>query len=267
MKQIISIYKEFFTAYGLQGWWPLSGLNKSVGKNDRDWQNYIKVIKGHASDFKKNWPRHLGIAPKNSKEKFEIITGAILTQNTSWNNVERALYNLNKHKINTLSEIKNLDKETLALLIKSAGYHNQKAERLKLIAAYFSERDLDKFFNKPFYELRKELLSLKGIGPETADSILLYAGELSIFVIDSYTKRIFSRILGKKTEKLKDYDDWQKIFMDAFFEEENKVNIFKEYHGLIVRHGKEFCRTNPLCKDCFLKFYCFCGRIEADLRE
>lgn len=259
MHIILSIYKEFFKIYGSQGWWPLSGLNKPLSEEDKDWPNYVKITgsEGTVEDFKENWPRHLGISPKNDKERFEIITGAILTQNTSWNNVERVLYNLNKNNMNTIEKIKNTDREKLALFIKSAGYHNQKADRLKRLALYFSTeyKSISDCFKKPLPDLRNELLTLKGIGPETADSIILYAGERPSFVIDAYTKRIFTRILGSEYEK-HDYSFWQNLFMENLEGEKNKVEIFKEYHGLIVKHGKEFCKTVPLCEDCFLKNLC-----------
>ena len=258
MNKILKIYKLFLEYYGHQGWWPLSCLQEPVGEHDKDWPNYIKFTgsKGTAEDFKENWPRHLGISPKNDRERFEIIIGSILTQNTSWNNVERVLYSLNKNKINTLEEIKNTDREKLALFIKSAGYHNQKSDRLKGLALYFSTeyKSLSECFDKPLPDLRKELLSLKGIGNETADSIILYAGECPSFVIDAYTKRIFTRILGEYEKH--DYSFWQNFFMKHLEGEKNKVEVFKEYHGLIVKHGKEFCRTVPLCEDCFLEDLC-----------
>ncbi|MEQ8173418.1 MAG: hypothetical protein ABRQ38_31320 [Candidatus Eremiobacterota bacterium] len=258
MRIIVSVYKKFLEFYGTQGWWPLSGLKESISEKDKDWPNYEKFAgeKACIEDFKENWPRHLGFSPKNDREIFEIITGTILTQNTSWNNVERVLYNLNKHNLNSLDKMNIIDTVELALLIKSAGYHNQKSDRLKGLSLYFSTKykNLSDCFKHPLKNLRKELLALKGIGPETADSIILYAGELPIFVIDAYTKRIFSRILGYYEKH--DYDFWQDLFMKQLDGEKNKVEVFKGYHGLIVKHGKEFCKTVPLCEGCFLKVLC-----------
>ena len=269
MRIIVSVYKKFLEVYGTQGWWPLSGLDKPLSDEDKDWPGYIKFTsnEGTVEDFKKNWPRHLGFSPKNDRERFEIITGAILTQNTSWNNVERVLYNLNKHNLNSLDKMKIIDTGDLALLIKSAGYHNQKSDRLKGIALYFlnSYKNLSDCFKLPLKNLRKELLALKGIGPETADSIILYAVELPIFVIDAYTKRIFSRILGKYEKH--DYEFWQNLFMKQFDGEKNNVEIFKDYHGLIVKHGKEFCKTVPLCKDCFLRNSCYTHLQNVDCQK
>ncbi len=269
MRIIVSVYKKFLEAYGSQGWWPLSGLDKSFFEEDKDWPGYVKFTgsEGTVEDFKKNWPRHLGVSPKNDRERFEIITGAILTQNTSWNNVERVLYNLNRHSLNDPDKIKTVDTGELALLIKSAGYHNQKAVRLKGLALYFSKKYkiLSHCFTKSLKDLRKELLALKGIGPETADSIILYAGELPVFVIDAYTKRIFSRILGKYEKH--DYDFWQDLFMTQLDREKNKVEVFKEYHGLIVKHGKEFCKTVPLCEACFLHNSCYTYLQNVDCKK
>jgi len=255
---IISIYKELLKVYGPQGWWPLSGLNRPVKKEDKDWGNYLTFIHIGEDDFKINWPRHLGIKPEKINHKFEIITGSILTQNTSWANVERALYNLNKHDINTIDKIKEVSREELALLIKNSGFHNQKSQNLKLLADYFvCNENFEKILNKKTEDLRKELLSLKGIGKETADSIILYSAEKPVFVIDAYTKRIFSRILGIDNNK---YDYWQEYFMKSFTLKDDRVSIFKEYHALIVKHGKEACKTDPLCEICFLKKKCNYGK-------
>lgn len=255
---IISIYKELLNFYGPQGWWPLSGLNRPVSKDDRDWDNYVAFVQGGEADFKINWPRHLGIKPHNINQKFEIITGSILTQNTSWRNVERALYNLNKNNINNIDKIKDIDLKNLSSLIKNSGFHNQKSQNLKLLADYFiCNENLEELLNKKTEDLRKELLSLKGIGNETADSIILYSAEKPLFVIDAYTRRIFSRILGIINNK---YDYWQSCFMESFSLSDDRVNIFKEYHALIVRHGKEICKTVPLCKNCFIKMKCDYGK-------
>ena len=251
-KKLINIYNIFFEIYGPQGWWPLSGLNKLLSKDDKDWFSYKKAIKGEEEYFIKYWPRHVGAVPATGAHKFEIITGALLTQNTSWTNVELSLYQLNKTKNNTIDKLKDISEEYLSSLIKSSGYQNQKAKRLKGFANYFeSEKKLDEFFKSSKEKVLGELFSLKGVGPETRDSIALYAGGFPVFVIDAYTKRIFSRIFNLDSKK--NYDYWQSLFMNGLSHMENKVEIFKEYHGLIVKHGKEFCKTKPLCEKCFLK--------------
>jgi len=253
-KILLNIYGALLNSYGPQGWWPLSGINRPVRKNDEDLPFYEKALEGKRTvrNFKKNWPRHLGIPPRNGRDMFEIITGAILTQNTSWTNVEKSLYNLNKTGNNTIRKIRKISKEELAELIKSSRYQNQKGERLKYIAEYFKDEEtLEKFFKSSQEEVGNKLISLKGIGPETRDSITLYAGGLPVFVIDAYTKRIFSRILNLDNNQ--SYDYWQSIFMENLSSAENKVNFFKEYHGLIVKHAQEYCRPKPLCDSCFLK--------------
>ena len=178
----------------------------------------------------------------------EMIIGAILTQNTSWTNVERAIVNLKKSKKCSLKSIAVTPVETIALLIKPSGYFNQKAERLIHLA-----RSLDKDMIKreSLAEGRKILLGLKGIGPETADSILLYGFEKPIFVIDTYTKRIFTR-LGLKLKDTK-YQSFQDHFMSNL---PHEVRLFNEYHALIVRHAKYFCQSKPKCEDCNVNVEC-----------
>ncbi len=179
--------------------------------------------------------------PCSTKNNFEIIIGAILTQNTSWNNVEKAINNLKKENMISADKISKADKNKLAELIKPSGYYNQKTERLKATAKFFKE-------NKNI--TRDSLLSIKGIGPETADSIILYAFNKPYFVIDAYTKRIFKRLGIKETE---DYSTLQTMFTDAL--EKNHI-LFNEYHALIVRLAKEKCKKNPDCEECPLNKIC-----------
>lgn len=180
---------------------------------------------------------------------FEVIVGAILTQNTAWTNVEKAITNLKKAKVLTPKKMHDLSQDELAKLIKPAGYFNIKAKRLKHFLNYLFDEyggRLDRMFKKRTDFLRKELLQVNGIGPETADSILLYAGEHPIFVIDAYTKRVFSRHMIIKQDA--GYDDVQKIFMKNLTHD---VKLFNEYHALIVKLGKDFCKTRkPLCSKC-----------------
>ncbi len=212
-----NIYDILLKNYGSQGWWPLTPAGSLDSKH------------------------HQG-KPKDDRDRFEIIVGAILTQNTAWTNVEKALFNLNKAKLLSMDAIKKADVETIAQLIRPAGYFNQKAERLKIIADFFSK-------NKN--PTREELLNVKGIGPETADSISLYAFEKPFFVIDAYTKRIFSR-LGFLDENAS-YEDWQQLFMTKLNPD---VNVFKEYHALIVEHAKRNCRKKMECSGCVLWHLC-----------
>ncbi|MBN2111957.1 endonuclease [Candidatus Woesearchaeota archaeon] len=178
----------------------------------------------------------------NEKQRFEIIAGAILTQNTSWKNVEKAVFNLNKANALDISKIKKISKSRLAKLIKPSGYYNQKAERLKTAAEFFSK-------NKN--PAREELLKVKGIGPETADSILLYAFSKPVFVVDAYTKRIFSRI-GMCKSKC-DYGELQDLFHKSL---PKKAKLFNECHALIVELAKRNCTKKPECGNCPIRKLC-----------
>ncbi len=174
--------------------------------------------------------------PCKSGQNFEIITGAILTQNTAWTNVEKALSNLASSGIVTAEKILLCPEEDLQKYIAPAGFFRQKSIYLKIMADFYLTRDAFYKKSSDMNSLRKELLSLKGVGRETADSILLYAYNKPIFVIDAYTRRFASRHLGLD-EKMP-YDDMQKIFMDNLQE---RTEIFNEYHALIVQLCKESC--------------------------
>ena len=176
-----------------------------------------------------------------SNKRFEIILGAVLTQNTSWKNVEKAVSNLRKKGLISPEKILGISKARLAQLIKPSGYYNQKAERLKLVSKFFIE-------NKN--PSREQLLNVKGIGNETADSILLYAYNKPFFVVDLYTKRIFSRLGLIKTD---DYSEIQDLFHKNL---KKDVRLFNEYHALIVRHAKEYCKKIPVCQGCPLAKLC-----------
>ena len=182
---------------------------------------------------------------------FEIMIGAVLTQNTAWTNVERAIDNLKQANLLSLEALAMVEVETLAELIRPSGYYNQKARRLKGLIHYIIDThgDLQAFFDQDAVTLREELLCLKGIGPETADSITLYAAEKPTFVVDTYTHRIFSRhnLIGEEA----DYQELQDLFMDSLPAE---IQMYNEYHALIVRLGKEFCKkSKPLCDECPIK--------------
>ena len=183
--------------------------------------------------------------------KLEICVGAILTQNAAWSNVEKAILSLKKENYMELGRLKEIKTKKLASLIKSSGYFNVKAERLKSFINYFANRHRGNFnnlFKGKLEDIRHSLLSVNGIGPETADSMLLYAGEIPVFVVDAYTKRIFSRL--KLTDKNATYDELQSFFMKNL---PGKTTLYNEYHALIVMLGKYYCKPKPVCGSCPLK--------------
>ena len=180
---------------------------------------------------------------------FEVMIGAILTQNTSWANAEKAIANLKKNKLLEASRLYGLSDARLALLIRSAGYYNVKTKRLKSFLEFFIKdykASHKKMAQADTMALREKLLSVKGIGPETADSILLYALGKPVFVVDAYTKRIFAR--HKIINDGGDYGSVQRIFMKNLPKD---AGLFNEYHALLVRLGKEYCSKNtPKCISC-----------------
>ncbi len=182
---------------------------------------------------------------------FEVIVGAILTQNTAWRNVEKAIGNLKLNGSLSPKGILMTDDHILSNLIRSSGYHHVKSRRLKSFARYLYEKydgSLDTMFLEDLGMLRKNLLAVKGIGEETADSILLYAGGKPIFVVDTYTRRILERhgiIPGGDT-----YADIQNLFMNHL---PRSVPLYNQYHALLVNTGKYFCKRIPRCDGCPLK--------------
>ena len=204
-KQLLLIYNKLYKAFGPRKWWP-------------------------------------GDTP------FEVVVGAILTQNTAWTNVEKAITNLKKEGLLDPSALCAVSKPKLAKLIRPAGYYNIKAKRLKNFTDVLSREfanDPDKLFNLPLKRLRARLLDINGIGPETADSITLYAAGKPIFVIDAYTKRVFSR--HKIIKEDATYSQMQELFMENL---PRKRRLFNEYHALIVELGKLYCRKRPKCGEC-----------------
>jgi endonuclease III related protein len=183
---------------------------------------------------------------------FEVMVGAILTQNTNWQNVEKAICNLKKGRVLTPSRLHSIAPKKLAKFIKPSGYYNVKTRRLKEFLKFIFlvyRGSLKKMAAGQKSELRRQLLSVKGIGQETADSILLYALSKPVFVVDAYTKRILSR--HKLCKPDAGYEDTQNLFMQNL---KNEVKLFNEYHALLVRLGKEFClKRNPRCRDCPIK--------------
>jgi endonuclease III related protein len=209
-------YNSLFTAFGPQHWWP-------------------------------------------GKTPFEVIVGAVLTQNTSWTNVERAISNLRAASLLSPGAIEKVPLRRLERLIRSSGYFRQKARKLKAFCGFLRGEyggSLKRMFETPTIVLREKLLGVFGIGPETADSILLYAGDHPVFVVDAYTKRMLSRH-GWARENAK-YDDVRWMFEREF---PGDVKRFNEFHALIVHTGKNFCRTHdPLCGECPLGRYLEEGR-------
>jgi len=220
--ELASVYKLLKKKYGPQGWWPI--VNVETGKSEYG----------------------LG-APRNEADIFEIAIGAILTQNVAWTNVEKAIVKLKTSGIFTPQSLYKAKESKIASLITSTGYYNQKTKKIKNFLEWF------KSYNFSFEavsglktpEIRKQLLEIKGTGAETADSILLYGLGKKIFVVDAYTKRIFSRI-GFFSEK-DSYNDIQEFFHKNF---KGTVASYNEFHALIVTHGKDICKNNPLCGQC-----------------
>ena len=205
MPKLMTIYQRLFDHYGARHWWP-------------------------------------------AETPFEVAIGAILTQNTNWSNVEKAIDNLRAAGALSCQAICKLQRKELEELIRPSGFFRQKAERLQLFCCYLRDNYsscLENMLQQSLQPLRKKLLAMKGIGPETADSILLYAGEHPSFVVDAYTSRLFSRLgLLEGTEK---YQQIQELFMSNLPVDST---LYNEYHALIVIQCKEHCRKKPLCIGC-----------------
>jgi len=207
-EQLTEIYQLLFERFGPQHWWP-------------------------------------------GETKFEIITGAILTQNTSWANVEKAIANLKSADSLTPEKLYQFDVPQLAELIRPAGYFNIKAKRLKNFVTWLFENYEGKLTNLESLDtdqLRSELLAVKGIGPETADSILLYALNRPVFVVDAYTARIAFR--HGLIEPNADYEQLRGLFQSNLPQD---TQLFNEYHALLVKVGKEFCKPKAQCSSCPLE--------------
>ena len=205
MDKLMEIYELLYGRFGPQHWWPGDG-------------------------------------------RFEVIIGAILTQNTNWGNVEKAINNLKAADAVDAAAIHRMDTAKLAELIRPAGYYNIKANRLKNFLNWFFDNfdgDLEALAAMSTDVLRAELLGVKGIGPETADSILLYAFQRDVFVVDAYTARIMVR--HRLIEPEIDYEQLRDFF-ESYLPADSK--LYNEYHALLVRLGKEYCRPRPKCENC-----------------
>ena len=203
--RLLAVYKTLHKTYGPQGWWP-------------------------------------------AKTRLEVVIGAILTQNTAWTNVEKAIANLKKAHLVSAKRLKSIDIKSLARLIRPAGYYNIKAVRLKNFVSFLYAEyggSIGNLSSENTTKLRKALLGVNGIGPETCDSIMLYACGKKVFVVDAYTKRVFSR--HSLIKESGDYHRVQKYFTDNLPKSEK---LYNEYHALIVRLAKDFCRAKPDCKNC-----------------
>jgi endonuclease III related protein len=208
---LLDIYKRLFDCYGPQHWWP-------------------------------------GESP------FEIMVGAILTQSTAWQNVEKAINNLKNVDALSPAVLRRLSQEEIGRLVHPCGYYNAKARKLKTLVDWLDvvcRDNLEVLFKIETDELRRQLLSVHGIGLETADSILLYAANKPIFVIDAYTRRIMSQ-LGVIPE-MDTYNGYQQLFLQSL---PSDIQLFNEYHALIVMLGKTVCRKQPLCERCCLFDMC-----------
>uniref|UniRef100_A0A7C4U7X3 Endonuclease III domain-containing protein n=1 Tax=candidate division WOR-3 bacterium TaxID=2052148 RepID=A0A7C4U7X3_UNCW3 len=206
------------------------------------WENKIRKI--YEILFKRFGEQHWW----PGETDFEIIVGAILTQGTNWKNVEKSINNIKERGLLELEKFKNLSIEEIRELIKPSGFFNVKAKRLKNFLNEFSRRfrSIDEMKTMERDELRKYLLSIKGIGKETADSIILYALKKPIFVVDAYTRRILVRHNIIKGDE--DYEYIRRLFEDNLPDDEK---LFNEYHALLVKLGKEYClKKKPLCSEC-----------------
>lgn len=240
-----------------------SRINSNVNRKDRQkvnrrpirkklgYQDLMQIYNGLLGHF---GPRHWWPADST----LEIVVGAVLTQSVAWKNVEKAINNLKLADMLSFDGILKTSEEELGQLIIPTLYWRMKAKKLKALFEFIASNynsSFDVMFNRPLDELRLELLRVYGIGPETADSILLYAGQYPIFVIDAYTKRIFQRI-GAFNEDI-NYDEMQKYFMESLPKE---VPLYNEYHALIVGLGNQICTARkPKCGQCPIQENCCYG--------
>lgn len=204
-------------------------------------QVYKKLLKHYGQQHW--WP---------ADSPFEVMVGAILTQNTAWTNVERAITNLKSHSCLTPQGILNAPISDLVQWLKPSGYFNVKAQRLRNYCQWYVDAgEFSQLSRMDTGTLRSQLLAVNGIGPETADDVLLYAFARPVFVIDAYTRRIFSRLRLIT-------DDGSYEVLRRQFETDLKTNVvmFNEYHALIVRHAKEACKKRPECSECCLAMIC-----------
>jgi endonuclease-3 related protein len=205
---------------------------------------YFRKLKSFYGPQRGWWP---------GESRFEVMIGAVLVQHANWRNAEKALHNLKLFRLLSPEKLRELDEETLQEAIRPAGQFRQKARRLKALVGWLCDRydgDMDRARRAPVSRLREELMELPGIGPETCDTILLFALDLPEFVVDTYTYRVLSRhhLAPEETS----YEEMQALFHENL---PRDPEPFKEYHALLVEVGKEFCRPEPKCDRCPLKLY------------
>jgi endonuclease III related protein len=192
-----------------------------------------------------------------ARTRFEVIVGAFLTQNTSWKNVEHALRNLRRAGVLNIAAMRRIPLKELEQLIHPSGYFRQKSARLKTFIAYLDERhggSLSRMFTQRLEQLRSELLALNGVGPETADAILLYAGKLPVFVVDAYTKRVFQRHgISSAAAKYEQVRNQVETAFGSLRSGSERADHFNEFHALLVQVGKDHCGTVANCQGCALR--------------
>lgn len=228
MATLRNIFRRLFAAYGPQGWWPLFDHRRGITRYRHGLRDTRRLF-------------------------FEVSLGAILTQNVAWSNVEKSLLLLSRSGLIDPLALEKADHDTIAESIRSTGYYNQKARKIKNFLRWYKEYGYSPYplRKKTTEELRGELLDINGIGQETADSMLLYGLGRRIFLVDAYTMRLFQR-LGHCTEGAS-YNQVQDYFHARF---DGDVDDCREYHALIVRHAKERCRKIPQCGSCLFRRSC-----------
>ena len=242
----LEVYQRLWAQYGNRGWWPVTDPGQTEPTEDPDGRRGRPPI-------------------LSASQQWEVMVGALLTQNTAWSNVRKALAGLRWDGYDTLKEVAVADREDLALTIRPSGYFNQKARRLQGLARHLLEvwkGDIPTFLDRPTPSVRAELLDLAGIGPETADSILLYAGNGRhvIFVVDAYTYRLAQRLGWNMPQR--DYAAHQRFFMERL---DPDPQLFNEFHALIVAHAQARCKArHPRCEDCALVSECDLGGRRMD---
>lgn len=224
------LYQKLLNKYGYQYWWPL-------------------IRNGELLYSEKTHLRN-----PDEEEAFEIVIGAILAQNTNWINASRALMRLFDRQCMNPKQLTQMERPELAELIRPAGYFNQKAKKIQAWLEFQRTKIDGKVLNlckEPLSEARRKVLSVWGVGKETADSILLYALDFPVFVIDAYTRRLFSRLEWISGDE--DYDFIRKRIESQM---EKNTLVYREFHALIVRHCVEYCKNKPLCDACSLFDFC-----------
>ena len=223
MKEPENLYTALISMYGPQGWWPVPALEGTEGYTRGGY--------------------HPGVFPSyGSLERYQIVCGAVLTQNTTWKNARYALERMMAEGVTDPRDVLTIEETRLAELIRPSGYYNQKARKLRAVTAFLMEQGTLEHGYPPG---RADLLDIWGVGPETADSILLYAFDVPVFVVDAYTRRLFSRLMFKDVPR--DYGGLQWYITRRIPED---VRMYQEFHALIVRHCKDVCKKRPLCAVC-----------------